>query len=101
MSTEVRDNPDEQRYELHEDGTLASFVTYRPDGDVLELVHTETFDGFEGRGLAGTLVHDTLDDLRRRGLQVRPVCPFVQRYLKENADYRDLIPEAERSRFGL
>lgn len=58
MSTTVRDNPDEHRYEL-------------------------------------------LEDVRRRGWQLRPFCPYVKAYIAEHPEYPDLVPEGQRARFRL
>ena len=101
MTTSVRDNPDESRYEIHEDGQLAAFTEYVLHESVIDLVHTETLDGFSGRGLAAELVRETLDDIRGRGLQLRPFCPYVRSFLGKHPEYVDLVPEAERSRFQL
>jgi uncharacterized protein len=89
---DVHDNPDAHRYELTVDGRVGAFVTYVVRGDVAEFVHTETVEGFEGRGLAKELVRDALDDARRRGWQVRPSCPFVRGFIERNPEYADLVP---------
>jgi uncharacterized protein len=102
--TTVRDNPegsDRGRYEIYEDGALAAFSVYQLDGSVAEFVHTETLDGYTGRGLAGELVAGALDDARKRGLQVRPLCPFVRSFIAEHPEYVDLVPGGERRRFRL
>jgi uncharacterized protein len=101
MTANVRDNPDEARFEILEDGQLAGFVVYAIDGAVVDLVHTETVPGFEGRGLAGQLVQQILGEIRRRGQQVRPSCPYVRGYLARHPEEVDLVPAAERPRFGL
>ena len=97
----VRDNPDKQRYELHTDDQLAAFSQYQLRRDVIEFLHTETVEGFEGHGYGSTLVREALDDVRKRGLQVRPFCPFVRAYITKHPEYRDLVPEADREHFGL
>ena len=101
MGIEVTDNPAEHRYEIHTDGELAGFVAYRERPEGLALTHTEMDDAFEGQGLGSKLVAATLDDLRSRGLEVLPICPFVRSYIERHPEYVDLVPEAERERFGL
>lgn len=98
---EVKDNPDEQRYEVWEDGQVAGFVRYRLEGDRIALVHTETDPAFAGRGLAKVLVTGALDDARARGLGVLPFCPYVKGFIAKNSAYLDLVPEDERARFEL
>ncbi|MCC3655364.1 N-acetyltransferase [Streptomyces sp. S07_1.15] len=102
MSTAVRDNPAENRYEIHEAERLAGFSAYRLTGRRIAFTHTETLPEFRGRGLAGRLVAGGLDDARRRGLAVLPFCPYVREYIAEHADaHLDLVPARDRARFGL
>ena len=101
MTTTVRDNAEAHRYEIHEDGHLAGFVVYTIRDTLADFVHTETLAGFEGRGLASTLVRGALDDARARGWQVRPSCPYVRSFIAANPEYVDLVPAAARVRFEL
>ena len=101
METEVTDNPERQRYEIRADGELAGFTAYRDRPSGIALTHTEVGDAYEGQGVGSKLVSATLDDLRSRGLEVLPVCPFVKSYIERHPEYLDLVPEAERERFGL
>jgi uncharacterized protein len=97
----VTDNADEQRYEIHLDGELAGFAEYRLRPGLIELVHTEIDEEFEGHGAGSQLISFALDDARRRGLSVLPFCPFVNDYIRRHRQYVDLVPEARRQSFGL
>lgn len=96
MSTTVTDNPARQRYEIHADGVLAGFVEYRPHGSVVDFVHTEMLPGFEGRGLAASVVAQALDEVRRRGWHVQPECPYVRRFIVRHPAYHDLVVAGAR-----
>lgn len=87
----VADRPEEARYELTVDGERAGFLTYRVSEDVIWMLHAEVDPAREGQGLGSRLVRGTLDDARRRGLSVRPVCPFVAAYIDRHPDYADLV----------
>jgi uncharacterized protein len=87
----VRDNPELRRYEAIVDGELAGSILYRQREDTLFLVHTEVEEEFEGQGIGGRLVAATLDDIRARGLQIVPFCPFVKAYLERHPEYEDLL----------
>jgi predicted GNAT family acetyltransferase len=91
METLVRDNPDEQRYELLSDGELVGELVYRLRDSRISLLHTEVSPSVEGQGLGGRLVAGALDDIRARGLRVVPVCPFVRAYLRRHPDAADLV----------
>jgi predicted GNAT family acetyltransferase len=100
----VRDNPagpSSGRYEIFVDGALAAFTQYRLNGSIADFVHTETLDGYTGRGLAGELVGQALDDARKRGWQVRPDCPYVRSFIAKHSEYVDLVPQADRARYRL
>jgi uncharacterized protein len=88
----VRDNAAELRYEIERDGETAGFINYRRDDDgTITLVHTDVDPKWEGRGVGSELVRGVLDDLRERGLRVRPLCPFVAAYIRRHPDYEELI----------
>lgn len=87
-------NADRSRYELYEDDTLASFAEYRPFDDRLIFHHTETAREFRGRGLAAELVEWALEDVRERNLKVVPRCWFVEEFIDDHPEYRDLVDEA-------
>ncbi|MGH2856229.1 MAG: GNAT family N-acetyltransferase [Solirubrobacteraceae bacterium] len=91
MSTGVTDNPDASRYELTVDGTQAGFVTYRLRPGVITLLHAEVDPDREGQGLGSKMVVEMLDQIRARGLAVRPVCPFVAAYIESHPEYADLV----------
>ncbi len=98
---QVRDNPDESRYEITVGDTVAGHSRYVLHGQRADFVHTEIHDEFEGRGLASTLIGAALDDARRRGWQVVPYCQFVKAFIVKHEEYRDLVPADQRASFGL
>jgi predicted GNAT family acetyltransferase len=87
----VRDNTDEQRFELVAGGVVGAFATYRAHDGVVRILHTETAHELRGRGLAGELARQTLDQIRERGDRVIPSCPFFANYIAEHPEYRDLV----------
>jgi predicted GNAT family acetyltransferase len=87
----VTDHPDELRYEIDVDGEVGGFINYRRDDGVIELVHTDVAPKWEGRGVGAALVQGALDDVRARGLKVRPYCPFVAAYIRRHPGYQDLV----------
>ena len=92
MPVEVRDNPEESRYEIRSDGELAGFVTYQLHPDHITFVHTEIEPQYEGEGLGSQLARAVLGDARRRGLMVAPMCPFIAGYIRRHPDeYLELV----------
>ncbi len=92
MEPRVAHDPAELRYELWLGDRLAGHIRYTRDDDgALTLVHTEIDPDLEGDGLGTTLVRGTLDDLRARGLRMRPLCPFVAAFVRRHPEYGDLV----------
>jgi predicted GNAT family acetyltransferase len=92
LDVQVVDNPELQRFEARVDGTVAGVIVYRErPGNGLVLLHTEVDDAVEGKGVGSRLAAGALDDVRRRGLTVVPLCPFVSAYLKRHPEYADLV----------
>ncbi|MFW6772706.1 GNAT family N-acetyltransferase [Nocardioides sp. CPCC 205120] len=97
-AVEVRDNPEEKRYEAWLDGELAGFAAYIPADGMLVLPHTEVGDAHEGKGVGSALARHALDDIRARGLRVMPTCPFIASWMRRHPDYLDLAFNAPASR---
>jgi predicted GNAT family acetyltransferase len=79
------------RYVATLDGEEAGFAAYRVGNDVVTFTHTEVDDRFEGRGVGSRLARAALDDVREQGKRVRPLCPFIARYIREHDEYADLV----------
>ncbi len=90
-TVEIHDERAEGRYEARTGGRLAGFAAYRVHPGVIDVVHTEVEPEFEGKGVGGDLATFVLDDIRRRGLRVRPTCPFIAAFIAHHPDYQDLV----------
>ena len=88
---EVRDNPEQRRFEAYVSGNLAGFSAYDlTDGGIM-ILHTEVDDAFEGQGVGSALARQMLDLIRAEGdLKVTVLCPFVNAWLRRHPDYQDL-----------
>lgn len=87
----VADNAEQRRYEARQGSEVAGFILYRLDPGRMTLIHTEVAPALEGKGIASLLVKEALDDIRRRGLTIVPICPFVRGYLRRHPEYTDLV----------
>jgi uncharacterized protein len=90
MATVV-DNPDLSRYEIHVDGQVAGFTEYRQQPGVVDFVHTEVDDAYEGQGLGGQLARGALDQVRASGRKVVATCPFIKGWIAKHEEYQDLL----------
>ncbi|MCP1852180.1 N-acetyltransferase [Bradyrhizobium pachyrhizi] len=85
----VRDNRDQNRFELDTEGGLA-FANYRRTPAAVIITHTETPRALRGRGIASELVKGALDLIRADGRKVIAGCGFVVDYLNKHPEYADL-----------
>jgi uncharacterized protein len=88
---QVLDYPAKRRYEALVDGAVAGYVFYLQREGALVLIHTEVAEEFEGEGVGSRLIAGALDDIRARGLQVTPLCPFAAAYIERHEEYSDLV----------
>ena len=93
MNPEVLHNASAHRYEIRVGDELAGFTVAEPTNDpgVILFPHTEIAAAFEGKGLASILVQGALDDIRERGLRIRPTCPYILGWLPKHPEYQDLV----------
>lgn len=87
----VVDRPDERRYELLLDGERVGLADYQLDESVMTIPHVETSPEHRGKGFADSLMSGVLDDVRKRELKVRPLCPFAAKHMDNNPAVHDLI----------
>jgi uncharacterized protein len=97
----LTDNEAESRFEIHVDGELAGFVRYERQGQLLDLMHTQVGERFQGAGLAGQLARYSLETARARGLRVLPTCPYIRKWMRQHPGHQDVVPPERRAEFGL
>ena len=86
------------RYRLMRDGTEVGYVEYDRVGEQSILIkHTEIAREHEGQGLGAQLVRGVLDDVRRQGKTVIPICPYALNYIRKHRDYIDVVHADMRS----
>lgn len=87
---EVTHNEALGQYELRIDGHTA-LTAYKAHPDHFTFYHTEVPEALEGQGVGKRLIKGALDDVRRRGLKVVPVCTFVRHYIETHPEEQDLL----------
>jgi uncharacterized protein len=88
---EVVDVPEQSRYELRLDGHLIGLAAYRRRDGRIAFTHTEVDESCEGRGFGSRLAAAALDDARRQGLEIVPLCSFIAHYVEQHPEYQELV----------
>ena len=91
MGFTMIDNPEASRYELDDGDTLIGVAAYHLRDGAIVFTHTEVSDDYEGQGAGSQLAREALDDVRRRGLGVVALCPFIAGWIERHPDYADLV----------
>jgi predicted GNAT family acetyltransferase len=64
---------------------------YRLRDGVMVITHTEVASELEGQGIAAELVRAALAHAREHGLKVRPLCSYVQAYMRRHPEVQSLL----------
>jgi predicted GNAT family acetyltransferase/glutaredoxin len=97
---EVVDVPESSQYELRLGDRRIGVAAYhrRQNSNRIAFVHTEVDPACEGRGFGSKLVAGVLEDMRRKGLEVVPLCPFIAHYMASHPEVHDLLASGHRDR---
>jgi uncharacterized protein len=78
------------RFTLAVDGQTVSVAEFTDRDGRRSFFHTETADGFEGRGLATILVAEALRATREAGLRIVAPCWMVANYIAKHPEFDDI-----------
>jgi predicted GNAT family acetyltransferase len=84
------DVPEASRYELRVDGAVVAWVDYALRPGRIVAVHTEVPSEHQGRGYGSRIVRLVLDEARRTGRTVTPVCPLFRAHFERHPEDLDL-----------
>ncbi len=81
-----------------EDGSKAYLaVREDPGKGVMELVETYTPPQHRGKGIARALVRKAIEDARKKGLKIVPICSYSVYYFIKHPEDRDILAEEFRT----
>ena len=92
----VVDVPDASRYEIRLGERMIGEAAYHRRGNRIAFTHTEIDESCAGRGFGSRLAGAALEDARRQGLEVVPLCPFIAHYIKAHPEHEDLVAASYR-----
>jgi len=89
-AVEREDGPSKGRYRLVVDGVEAE-MTYSRAGDGLIIIdHTEVPTALRGRKVGERLVRQAIEDARRDGIEIIPLCPFAKAQINRHPEWQDV-----------
>jgi uncharacterized protein len=91
-TVEREDSPGHGRYVIRLPGGLEAEMTYRKIGDKLIAIdHTYTPPEFRGHDIAMRLLSRGVDDARREGVKIEPVCSYAVVQFRRHKNWADLL----------
>ena len=90
MSITIEHDASLGRFSALVHGHLCVF-DYRLRDGVRFMTHTEVAPELEGQGIASELVRAALAYAREHGLKVRPLCSYVQAYMRRHPEVQCLL----------
>lgn len=91
MTRRIEHSSPEKRFHYTEDGQLC-VLDYELIGGVMIITHTGVPGSVGGRGIAADLAREALETARENGWKVRPLCSYVDAYMRrQRGAYDDLL----------
>jgi hypothetical protein len=67
-------------------------MTYSRSSPALIIIdHTEVPDALRGRGVGQALVLRAVEDARREGFRIIPLCPFARAQFERHPEWGDIL----------
>ncbi|PYE87076.1 GNAT family N-acetyltransferase [Phyllobacterium leguminum] len=81
------------RYVAEIGGHRAEMTFSRVNPGLIIVDHTGVPDALRGQGVGVALTHHAVEDARRGGWKIVPLCPFVRAQAQRHPDWNDVIQE--------
>jgi predicted GNAT family acetyltransferase len=79
------------RYTIVVDGHESEMTYSRASPQLIIIDHTGVHDALRGRGVGQVLVQRAVEDARREGFKIIPLCPFANAQFQRHAEWRDVL----------
>jgi uncharacterized protein len=79
------------RYVVRLDGSEAEMTYSRAGAKIIIIDHTEVPEGLRGRGIGEALVARGVEDARREGKKVVPLCPYAKAQIDRHPEWQDVL----------
>ena len=92
LTIEREDAAGHGRYVIHLPDGLEAEMTFQKIGNTaIAIDHTYTPPEHRGRNIAFQLMQRTIDDARRDGIKIRPICSYAVAQFRRHPDWSDLL----------
>lgn len=85
------DGASKGRYRIAVDGVEAEMTYSRAGGELIIIDHTEVPSALRGRKVGERLVRQAIEDARREGVSIIPLCPFAKAQIDRHPEWQDVL----------
>ena len=78
-------------YATDGEGNLIAEITFPISDGAAEINHTFVDASLRGQGVAGKLVLEAVQQLKKEGLKVKPTCSYAVKWFSEHTEYADML----------
>ncbi|MFQ7106763.1 MAG: GNAT family N-acetyltransferase [Neglectibacter timonensis] len=78
-------------YAVGEDGKLLAEVTFPEKDGIAQINHTFVDESLRGQGVAGKLLEEVSQRLRKEGKKAVPICSYAVKWFEKHPEYSDLL----------
>jgi predicted GNAT family acetyltransferase len=90
-TVEREDGPSKGRYHMTVDGIEAEMTYSRASTTLIIIDHTEVPAALRGRKVGEQLVRQAVEDARREGVAIIPLCPFAKAQIDRHPEWQDVL----------
>jgi predicted GNAT family acetyltransferase len=88
---EREDGASKGRYRMVVDGVEAEMTYSRAGAGLMIIDHTDVPAALRGRKVGERLVRQAIEDARREGVAIIPLCPFANAQIKRHPEWQDVL----------
>ncbi|RVG72508.1 DUF5996 family protein [Sinorhizobium meliloti] len=88
---EREDGASKGRYRLVIDGVEAEMTYSRAGAQLIIIDHTDVPAALRGRKVGERLVRQAIEDARREGVSIIPLCPFAKAQIERHPEWQDVL----------
>lgn len=81
----------EKRAAAYDDKKWIGESTYSPSDKLWIIDHTYVDKSYQGQGIATKLVATLVDEARKNGKKIIPLCPFAKKEFDRKPEYSDVL----------
>lgn len=91
MDIRHEDNGSKGRYSVTVEGHEAEVTYSRASPQLIIIDHTGVPDALRGKGVGQALAAHAVEDARRGGWKIMPLCPFFKAQALRHKDWADVV----------